>query len=134
MPQHKTMLPQAGPMPVFQTALKDSRFGFSARDSSSNLTRNVSNQGQHLQVNQFNPTHSNIHDNGNNVEESNSSDEDNDGSNKDGSGSDEDGSSGDENNNNVDNNGNSDENDNNSDIYQDKENGGDMGKWLPKSL
>lgn len=50
MPQHKTMLPQAGPVPVFQTALKDSRFGFSATDRSFNLTHHASNQGHSLKL------------------------------------------------------------------------------------
>jgi hypothetical protein len=50
-------LPGAVPKPVYQTALKDSRFGFSTCDSSSNSSQNVSNQGQHPQANQFNPTH-----------------------------------------------------------------------------
>lgn len=104
MPQHKTMLPQAGPVPVFQTALKDSRFGFSATDRSFNLTHHASNQGHSLQVIQLNLTHSNIDDNGNNDDDS--SDDDS----------------------------NEDNNNDNNNIYQGDGNGGDMGKWLPKSL
>ena len=139
MPQHKTTLPRAGPMPVFQTALKDSRFGFSATDRSSNLTQNVSNQGQRLQVMRFNPTHSNIDDNGNNVEDSSSSDEDSSSRDKDSDEDNNNNNNGDDNNddnNNDDDNydDKSNENGNDNDIYQGDENGGDMGKWLPKSL
>lgn len=115
-------------MPVFQMALKDSRFGFSATDRSFNLARNVSNQSQRLQVLRFNQTHSNIDDNGNDDKDGSNGDEDSD---KD-SIEDED--------NDSDSNDNKDvydhNNDNDDDIYQDDNNGGDIqvGKWLPKSL
>jgi hypothetical protein len=79
LPQCEATLPQAGPAPVFQTALKDSRFGFSASEGSFNLSKNVLNIGQHVRAISSNPTHSNIDDNGNNDEDSSdSSSEDSD--------------------------------------------------------
>lgn len=68
------MLPAsgAGPEPVFQKALKDSRFGFSLTDKSSNLSGDVSNRSLQAHVIQANPTHSNIHDNGNSYQTSDS--------------------------------------------------------------
>jgi hypothetical protein len=116
-------------------ALKDSRFGFSATDRSSNLSPNVSKQSQRLQIFRSNPTH----DNGNDDKDGSSGDED---SNKDDSIEDED-KDHDDNNDDYDKDKDKD-NGNNDDIYQDDiymddiyqsdKNGGDIGKWLPKSL
>jgi hypothetical protein len=145
LPRNEATLPQAGPEPVFQMALKDSRFGFSAADRSSNLS--LPPPGQHLQVIRFNPTHSNIDDNGNSFDTSDSSD--GDGSSSDDNDASSTGSDVDvdvdvdvdsnEDNNNVDNEDNNEDNNNvdngGDDIYGGNENEGTyMGKWLPKSL
>ena len=76
LPRHEAKLPQAGPEPVFQMASGNSRFGFSATPGISNLSQNVSNHGQHLQVIRSNPTHSNIDDNSNNDNSNNDSSSD----------------------------------------------------------
>ena len=113
-------------------ALKDSRFSFSATDRSSSLAGNVSNQSKRLQILRFNPTHSNIDDDGNNDKDGSNGDEDSD---KD-SIEDEDNDSNDNNDGSNDNNGVYDyNNDDDDDIYQDDNNTrGDIGEWLPKSL
>ena len=115
-------MPQAGPEPVFQvrTALKDSRYGFSATDATSSLPRNVSNQGQHLQAIQFisiNLTHSNIDDDSKNNSSDNSSSTDSDSTDPD---SDDDDSDNDEDYNDNDDDDDEDQNDNNNDDDEDQ--------------
>ncbi len=123
------MLPQALPEPVFQTALNDSCFGFSASEGSFNLpSRNVLNIGQHVRAITLNPTHSNIDDNGNNDDSSDSSSEDSD--------------SDDANDKNGEENNNNDAGDNNFGFYDDYNANNNegifgnhiMGKSLPMSL
>jgi hypothetical protein len=129
------MLPVAGPEPVFQSASKDSRFGFSTtdRDRSSKLSENVYNQDEGLQVITSNPTHSNIHDNGNGYDTDSSDSSDSSAEEDEGEGDgDGDGNGGDDGGDDDD--GDGGEGDN-GDFYLDNNNNNNdnMSKWLPKS-
>ena len=101
-------LPQASAKPVFQIAVKDSRFGFS---------KNIFKQGQHPQAN---PTHRQP------IKGGNGSDEDDDGNDEDNDGND--GNDEDDNNDNdEDDNNNNDQDNYNDEDDGDNDNGGNNG-------